>query len=111
MIATMSRASVAAKLRRRAKPLVLHSFIDELLEGPLDALAFRRRLLKQHEEHVLLAVDHQIAAAGAVPFQFAQRSRRRRLGVTGIGAHGKPKPHAEAVTGKIVMIPRNTRAL
>ena len=30
-------------------------------------LAFRRRLLKQHEEHVLLGVDHHIAAAGAVP--------------------------------------------
>jgi len=31
----------------------------ELLEGPLDMLAFRRHLLKQHEEHVLLGVDHQ----------------------------------------------------
>ena len=41
--------------------------MDELLEGPLDTLAFRRRLLKQHEEHVLLGVDHHMAAAGAIP--------------------------------------------
>jgi len=39
--------------------------MDDLLEGPLDTMAFRRRLLKQHEEHVLLGVDHHIAAAGA----------------------------------------------
>jgi hypothetical protein len=39
--------------------------MDELLEGPLDVLAFRRRLLQQHEER-LLAVDYyHIAAAGA----------------------------------------------
>src|SRR5260221_11195394 len=101
MIAAMRSASAAAKPRRRAKPSVLHRFIDELLEGPLDALAFRRRLLKHHEENVLLAIDHHIAAAGTVPFQFAQRSRRRWLGVAGIGAHGKPKPHAEAVPGEI----------
>src|SRR5258707_5701802 len=61
-------ASAAATRRRPAKTSVLQRFIDELLEGPLDTLAFRRRLFKQHEEHVLLEVDHHhIAAAGAVP--------------------------------------------
>src|SRR6476659_7179550 len=29
------------------------------------------RLLQHHEEHVLLAVDHHVAAGGAVPFQLA----------------------------------------
>lgn len=68
-----SKAASAATIKRRrpAACLVFHRFIDQLLEGPLDALAFRRRLLKQHEEHVLLAVDHHAAAGGAVPFQFA----------------------------------------
>ena len=60
--------------RRRTKPSVLHRFIDQPLHRRLDALALRRRLLQQHEEHVLLAVDHEIAAAGAVPFQFAETS-------------------------------------
>src|SRR5258706_9849929 len=92
MIAAMRSASAAAKPRRRAKPSVLHRFIDELLEGPLDALAFRRRLLKQHEEHVLLAVNHHIAAACAVPFQFAQRSRRRRLPLPGSERPASPSP-------------------
>src|SRR2546430_17140717 len=59
--------SAAATRRRPAKTSVLQRFIDELLEGPLDTLAFRRRLLKQREEHVLLGVDQHIAAAGAVP--------------------------------------------
>src|SRR5258705_8511027 len=100
MIAAMRSASAAAKPRRRAKPSVLHRFIDELLEGPLDALAFRRRLLKQHEKHVLLAVNHHIAAACPVPFQFAHRSRRRRLGVAGFGPTASPNPHAEASPGE-----------
>src|SRR5439155_10820407 len=104
------RMASAATIRARpAAPLVLQRLIDHLLQRPLDALALCRRLLQHHKEHVLLAVDHHVAAGGAVPFQFAQRSRRRRLGVTGIGAHGKPKPHAETVTGEIIMIPRNTR--
>src|SRR5258708_4562045 len=60
-------ASAAATRRRPAKTSVLQRFIDELLEGPLDTLAFRRRLLKQHEEHAPLAVDHHMAAAGVVP--------------------------------------------
>src|SRR5262245_35692328 len=83
------RMASAARTRwRLATPLVLHRFIDKLLQGPLDALTFRRRLLQDHEEHLLLAVDHHVAAAGAVPFQFAERSRRRRFCVTWIGADG-----------------------
>src|SRR5882672_9079680 len=108
---TRTSASAATIRRRPAARLVLQRFIDQLLQRPLDALALRRRLLQHHKEHVLLAVDHQIADGGAIPFQFAERSRRRRLGVTGIGAYGKPKPHAEAVTGKIIMIPLDTGAL
>src|SRR6266516_5970757 len=104
MIATMRSATAAARLQRRAKPSVLHRFIDQLLDCLLDRLALRGRLLQQHEKHVLLAVDHEIAAAGAVPFQFAERTRRRRLGVAGIGANRETKPEAEAVAGEIEIV-------
>src|SRR4030095_13992660 len=101
MIAIMRSASAAAKLRRHSKPSVLHRFIDQLLDCLLDGLALRGRLLKQNEKHVLLAVDHEIAAAGAVPLQFAERTRRRRLGVAGIGANRKTETEAEAIAGEI----------
>src|SRR5690242_2456362 len=67
--ARASTSASTASLRDAARS-VLHGFIDQLLQRPLDALAFARSLLQQHEEHVLLAVDHEVAAAGAVPFQF-----------------------------------------
>src|SRR5205814_10389801 len=101
MMAAMRSARAAARLQQRAKPSVLHRFIDQLLDCLLDRLALRGRLLQQHEKHVLLAVDHEIAAAGAVPFQFAERTRRRRLGVAGIGADCETEPEAEAIVGEI----------
>src|SRR6266852_7777888 len=102
--ATETTTSAAATKTRRAKPSILHRFIDQLLYGLLNALALRGRLLQQHEKHVLLAVDHKIAAAGAIPFQLPQRSRRRRLGVAGIGANRKPEPEAEAIAGEIEVV-------
>src|ERR1700681_2478416 len=97
-------ASAAARLRRRVKPSVLHRFIDQLLRRPLDALTLRGRLLQQHEKHVLLAVDHEIAAAGAVPFQFAERAGRRRFCISRIGAHREAEPETEAVAGKVEIV-------
>src|SRR6266481_2024759 len=104
MVATMRSASPAAKQRRRAKPSVLHRFIDQLLYCLLNGLALRGRLLQQDEKHVLLAVDHEIAATGAVPLQFAERTRRRRLGVAGIGADRETEPEAEAIAGEIEVV-------
>src|SRR2546429_8630013 len=104
MIATMRSARAAARLQRRAKPSVLHRFINQLLDCLLDRLALRGRLLQQNEKHVLLAVDHEIAAAGAVPLQFAERTRRRRLGVAGIGADRETEPEAEAIAGEIEVV-------
>src|SRR6202051_3418434 len=97
----MRGASAAAKLQRRVKPSVLHRFIDQLLYCLLDRLALPGRLLQQDEKHVLLAVDHEIAATGAIPLQFAERTRRRRLGVAGVGANREAEPEAEAVAGDI----------
>src|SRR5712692_9564942 len=104
MIAATRSASAAAKLQRRAKPSVLHRFIDQLLYCLLDRLALRGRLLEQDEKHVLLAVDHEITATGAVPLQFAERARRRRLGVAGIGANRETEPEAKAVPGEIEIV-------
>src|SRR4051812_31636172 len=82
MVAANRSAAAATKPRQGTS--VLHGFIDQLLERALNALAFAGRLLQQHEQHFLLAVDHHIAAAGAVPFQFANRPRWRWLGVARI---------------------------
>src|ERR1700722_9305882 len=107
--ATTSSASAAATWRRRPIPSVLQRLIDHLLHCRLDLLPLRRGLLQQHEEHVLFGVDHEIATAGAVPFQLAERPRRRRLGVARIGANAKTEPEAETIAGKIEVIARHAR--
>src|SRR5580704_8383067 len=102
LVAAIAPNSASAAVQRNAKlPSVLHRLIDQPLDHRLNLLAFRRRLLQQYEEHVFLAVNCEIAAAGAVPFQFAKRARRRRLGVAGIGAHPEAEPEAETVARKI----------
>src|SRR4051812_48092443 len=83
---------------------ILHRLIDQLLQRRLDTLALRGGLLHQDEKHVLVAVDHKIAAAGAVPFQLADRAGRRRLCIAGLGAHAEAEPEAEAVTRKIEVV-------
>src|SRR6202022_2076523 len=103
-LATIKKATPAATQHRRAKPSVLHRFIDQLLHRRLDAPPLRGCLFHQHKKHVLLAIDHEIATTGAVPFEFAERARRRRFGVPRIGAYPETKPVAEAVTGKIKKI-------
>src|SRR3979490_1034613 len=103
-VAAIRSTSAAKTQRRRAKPSVLHRFIDQLLYCLLDRLALRRRLLQQHEKHVLLAVDHEITAAGAVPFQFAERARRRGFRVPRVGSHGKSEPKTKTVAGEIEVV-------
>src|SRR3982074_1559580 len=103
-MATTRSASAAATRHRRVKLSILHRFIDQLLYCLLDRLALPGRLLQQHKKHILLAVDHEIAATGAIPFQFAQRTRRRRLGIAGTGANRETEPEAEAIAGKIEVV-------
>src|SRR5690348_688836 len=109
--AARANESAAAARQRPAALLVRQRFINQQLEGALDTLTFRWRLLQQYKHHLLLAVDHHVAAAGAVPFQFAQRARRRRLCIAGIGAHGKSEPHAKPIARKIEEIPLDAGAL
>src|SRR3954447_21528382 len=89
-------------------PSILHCFINQPFQFRLDALALRRGLLHQDDEQVLLAVDDEIAAGGAVPFQLTKRTRRRRFCNAGIGAHRKPEAVTETVAREIEIIPRNT---
>src|SRR5215471_177624 len=83
--APTSRTKAAARTVR-TRTSVLHCLIDQLLQRPLHALALAWCLFQQDEEHVLLGIDHKIAAGSAVPFQFADIAGRRRLGVARIGA-------------------------
>src|SRR4030081_2312191 len=83
---------------------ILHRLIDQPLQRRLDALALRGGLLHEDEEHVLLAVDDEIAAGGAVPFQFAERARRRRFCIAGIGAYREPEPKAKTVAREIEVV-------
>src|SRR3982074_1447240 len=103
-MATTRSASAAATRHRRVKLSILHRFIDQLLYCLWDRLSLPGRLLQQHKKHILLAVDHEIAATGAVPFQFAQRTRRRRLGGAGVGANREAEPETEAIPGKIKVV-------
>src|ERR1700722_9496442 len=106
------------KCERRREPAstdldgrsILHRFVDQLLQRRLDAHALAGGLLQQHEEHVLPAVDHEIAAAGAVPFQLAERARRRRLGYARFGAHAKAQPVTEAIPREIKNLVGNAGA-
>src|ERR1700739_3758107 len=95
-----SSASAAIQPTRRPSS-VLHRLIDQLLHHRLDLLALRRRLFQEHEEHVLLAVDCEIPAPGAAPFQLAERAGRRRFGVAGIGAYAEAEPEPEPVARKV----------
>src|ERR1700730_8872710 len=102
-------AIAAATQSRNAAPSVLHGFIDQLLDGLLDALPFCRRLFQEHEEHVLLAVDHEITAAGAVPFEFSERAWRRWFCIPRIGADTETEPEAKTVAGEIEIIALHAR--
>src|SRR5581483_9587315 len=97
-------SSSPATERRRLNVSLLHRLIDQQLHSPLDALTLARRLLHQHEEHVLLGIDDEIAAARAVPFQLADVAGRRRFGVAGIGPHRQSKPEAETIAGEIEVV-------
>ena len=81
--------------------------VDQFLERGRDASTFVLGLLKQDVNHVQLWIDTEISAAAAIPFEFADRARWRRSGVSRIGTHRKTIAVAKAIAGKVVVIPRN----
>src|SRR3989440_12048845 len=68
------------------------------------------RVLHYDKEHVLGAVDHEIDAGSAVPFDLAERTWRRRHRVAGIGADAEAVAEPKAVAGKIEIIASDTRS-
>src|ERR1700751_5502870 len=80
----------------------LESVVDDLLDRGVGMLPPRRRVLHHHKEHVLGAVDHDIAAGGAVPFELTQRARRDRCVEAGIDADTETVAEAKAVAGIVV---------
>src|SRR5258706_2976326 len=100
-------ANAVAMPRPRTGASVLQRFIHQLLYFALDPLPFRGSLLQQDEQHVLPGIDDEVAAAGAVPFQFAERPRRRRFGVAGIGANAKTQAETKPVAREIIEVARH----
>src|SRR5262245_29912738 len=84
--------------------------VDQRLEGGQDAATLVLGLLQHDVEHVQAGIDAEIGAAAAVPFEFADRAWRRRFGVSRIGAYAKAVAIAEAIAGKVVVIPPNAGA-
>src|ERR1700685_4658072 len=105
--ATIRSPSAAKPRHHRENPSVLHRFIDQFLHHRLYLLPLGRGLLQQYEKHVLLVVDHEKAAAGAVPFDLAQRARRRRLRIARIGADAETEPETKAIAGEIEKVAPN----
>jgi hypothetical protein len=69
-----------------------------------------RGILHQDEKHVLRSVDHQIDPGGAVPLDLAERARRRRHRIAGIGADAEAIAEPEAVAGIVEIIARHAGA-
>src|SRR3981081_3644402 len=63
----------------------LECVVYDLFQGHLKVHAPRWRIFHYDEEHVLGAVDHEIDAGGAIPFDLPERARRRRHRIAGIG--------------------------
>src|ERR1700736_5670977 len=88
----------------------LERVVDDLLDRGDDMHPPGWRILHHHKEHVFSPVDHQIGAGGAVPFDLAERARRRRYCIAGIGTNPETVAEAKAVAGKIEIIARDPRS-
>src|SRR4029077_11410488 len=84
--------------------------VDELLHVDFNVPPPGWRILQQHEEHVLLWIDHDIGAGGTVPFELARRARRRRHGIAGIGAYAKAIAETKSVAGIIEIVAGDARS-
>src|SRR5258708_1533440 len=98
------RARLVSHFRSFSKRVV-----NDLLQRYLNVHAPRWGVFHQNEKHVLGAVDHKIDAGGAVPFDLAERARRRRHRVAGIGADAEAIAKSETVAGVIEIVARDPR--
>src|ERR1700755_199529 len=104
-VATAGSPSVLGTVK--SPRLLLERVVDDLLHRRDDADAAGRGILHDDKEHVLRAVDHEVDAAGAVPFDLAERARRRRPGDARIGADAKPIAETETIAGIVVDVAGN----
>src|ERR1700676_1521508 len=77
---------------------------DDLLQRYLDGHAPGRGIFHHNEKHFPGTVDHDIDAGGAVPFDFAERARRRRHRIAGIGADAETIAKPKTVAGIIEIV-------
>src|SRR3954451_5353739 len=78
--------------------------VDDLLQRRLDAGPLGWRIFQKNKEHVAGRIDHEIGAAGAVPFDLADRAGRRRHRLARIGTDAKPVAEPKAVARKIEIV-------
>src|SRR6266852_2990715 len=78
--------------------------VNDLFQRYLNAHALKWRVLHQNKKHILGAVDHEVNASGAVPFDLPERARRRRHRITGIGADAETIAKSETVAGVIEIV-------
>src|SRR5260370_6157914 len=64
-------------------------------------------ILHHDEKHVLRAVDHEVHAGGAVPFDLPKRARRRRHRIAGIGTDAETVAKSETVARVIEKVARD----
>src|SRR6202035_365587 len=87
-----------------SRRLFLERVVDDLLDRCNHVHPPGGRILHDDEKHVLGAVDHQIDAGGAVPFDLSKRARRRRHRGAGLGADAEAVAEPEAVARIIEIV-------
>src|SRR6266576_4042716 len=88
---------------------LLERVVNDLLQCYLNMQADGRAILHHNEKHVLGAIDHEVDAGGAVPFDLPERARRRRHSVTGIGADAEAIAKSETVAGVVEIVALDAR--
>src|SRR5215471_10590066 len=84
--------------------------IDQFLERNPGVGAIFMRLLHHDIDHVEFGIDAEVSAAAAVPFQFANRTRRPWFCLARIGAHGEAIAVPEPIAWKIEVVAPDARA-
>src|SRR5690349_11516815 len=80
------------------------SVVNQLLEAGYNAATFVLGLHHQDVDHVEFRIDPEVSAAAAVPLQFADVSRCRRVGISPISTDCKAVTETEAIAREVKII-------